>query len=94
MTTNAAIISIKIFIQKTGATKTLRLAGDMSCHEAIKEIQEKETAGAGGKDHGLFLPHNKETGKKRILVGPKQIATILWYRDRYYSRVQEEAPTY
>jgi len=72
MTTNAAIISIKIFIQKTGATKTLRLAGDMSCHEAIKEIQEKETGATSGRDHGLFLPPNKETGKKGSWLDPNK----------------------
>jgi len=64
MASNAEIIiSIKVF--RTFATKTVRLPGDTSIHEAIKEVQEKEEAGAaGGRVHGLFLPPNKETGQK------------------------------
>eukprot|EP01123_Difflugia_compressa_P001391 TRINITY_DN115_c0_g2_i1.p1 TRINITY_DN115_c0_g2~~TRINITY_DN115_c0_g2_i1.p1 ORF type:complete len:1556 (-),score=395.56 TRINITY_DN115_c0_g2_i1:1402-6069(-) len=72
MTSNAAIISIKVFIQKTGATKTLRLAGDLSCGESVKEIQDKEPGAAGGRDHGLFLPPNKETGKKGAWLDPSK----------------------
>eukprot|EP01124_Arcella_intermedia_P012007 TRINITY_DN1832_c0_g1_i1.p1 TRINITY_DN1832_c0_g1~~TRINITY_DN1832_c0_g1_i1.p1 ORF type:complete len:2470 (-),score=665.52 TRINITY_DN1832_c0_g1_i1:45-7454(-) len=72
MTTNAAILSLKVFIQKTGATKTIRLAGDMSVHEAIKEIQGKEAADMGLRDHGLFLPPNKETGKKGSWLDPSK----------------------
>jgi len=72
MTSNAAILSLKVFIQKTGATKTLRLAGDMSCGEAVKEIQEKETGAPGGRDHGLFLPPNKESGKKGAWLDPSK----------------------
>jgi talin len=48
------------------------MPGDTSIHEAIKEVQEKEAGSAGGKDHGLFLPPNKETGKKGTWLDPSK----------------------
>jgi len=50
-------------VQKTGATKVMRFASDMSVAECLKEINEKSGI-EGGADHGLYLPPNKETGKK------------------------------
>eukprot|EP01125_Pyxidicula_operculata_P006605 TRINITY_DN227_c1_g1_i1.p1 TRINITY_DN227_c1_g1~~TRINITY_DN227_c1_g1_i1.p1 ORF type:complete len:2471 (-),score=884.91 TRINITY_DN227_c1_g1_i1:132-7544(-) len=62
MANRDAILNLKVFIQKSGAAKVLRFGSDMSVAECLKEILEK--TGEGGRDHGLFLPPNKESGKK------------------------------
>lgn len=63
MANKDAILSLRIFIQQTQTTKTMRFGADMSVGEILKEIAEKDGV-EGGKDHGMFSPPNKETGKK------------------------------
>lgn len=63
MANRDAILSLRIFVQSTGATKTMRFASDMSVAEILREIADKGSV-EGGRDHGLFSPPNKETGKK------------------------------
>lgn len=63
MANRDAILSLRIFVQATGATKTMRFASDMSVAEILREIADKGSV-EGGRDHGLFSPPNKETGKK------------------------------
>lgn len=46
-------LAVKIFVQKTGATKTMQFDGGQSVGEVIREIRNK--IGEGGSDHGLFL---------------------------------------
>lgn len=57
-----AIVTLKILIQATGSVKAMRFGLDLSVGEVIKEIRLKNEI--GGKDHGLFVPGNPETGKK------------------------------
>jgi len=63
MANKDAILSLRIFVQSSNTTKTMRFGNDMSVGEMLKEIAEKGGV-EGGKDHGLFSPPNKETGKK------------------------------
>ena len=39
-----AVLNLRIFIQATGLTKTMRFSGDMSVHECCKDIKEKAAA--------------------------------------------------
>ena len=58
-------LTVKVRLPQTGATKTMRLAENMSVHEALKTVQEKTGGeGAGGKDHGLFKPLSEDSGAK------------------------------
>jgi len=57
-----AIVTLKILIQATGSVKAMRFGLDLSVGEVIKEIRLKNEL--GGKDHGLFVPGNVETGKR------------------------------
>lgn len=41
----------------------MRFGSEMSISEVLKEIRTKLDEVQGGKDHGLFLPKNEETGK-------------------------------
>lgn len=63
MATKDNIISLKVHVQKTDAFKVMRFASEMSISEVLKEIRTKLDDIQGGKDHGLFVPGNKETNK-------------------------------
>jgi len=62
MTTKDAIVTLKIDIVATNNQKAMRFGLDLSVGEVIKEIRLKNEI--GGKDHGLFMAGNLETGKK------------------------------
>jgi hypothetical protein len=51
-----SIISLKVFVQSTGLTKTMRFGWDLSVAEAIREIREKANIQQATRDHGLFCP--------------------------------------
>lgn len=56
MSTPATILTLKVYIETTAQTKTLRFSGDEAVAEIIKEIREK--TGEGGADFGIFVPAN------------------------------------
>lgn len=58
------VLSLRVHIQKTDAFKVMRFQADMLAGDVIKEIREKVDDQNGSKDHGLFMPPNKETGRK------------------------------
>jgi N-terminal or F0 domain of Talin-head FERM len=51
-------LSLKVFLETQGVTKTMRFGQQMSVAEVTKEIQER--TGTGGADHGIFVPANEE----------------------------------
>jgi len=59
MSTPATILTLKVYIETTGQTKTLRFSGDEAVAEIIKEIREKTNE--GGADFGIFVPANPVT---------------------------------
>lgn len=61
-----SILSLKVFIQTTGLTKTFRFGSEMAVAEVIREVKSKSNITTPVGDHGLFLPPNPETGKKAV----------------------------
>lgn len=58
------VLSLRVHIQKTDAFKVMRFPPDALVSDVSNEIRDKLDDQAGGKDHGLFMPPNKETGRK------------------------------
>lgn len=61
-----AIVSVKVFIQPSGATKTFRFGTEMCVGEVIREIKNKSNITQKLADHGLFMPANPHTGKRSM----------------------------
>lgn len=75
MANKDAIVTLKVLLQATGSVKAMRFGLDLSVGEVIKEIRVKNEI--GGKDHGLFVPPNPETGKKAFWLAKNR--TLRYY---------------
>ncbi len=75
MASKDATVTLKILIQATGSVKAMRLELDASISDVLKEIREKSEV--AGKDYGLFVPANIETGKKAYWLAKNR--TLRYY---------------
>lgn len=83
MANKDAIVTLKVLLQATGSVKAMRFGLDLSVGEVIKEIRVKNEI--GGKDHGLFVPPNPETGKKAFWLAKNRTL-------RYYGLINNVRP--
>ena len=56
-------MSLTLKVRAGDATKSMRFAETMSCHEACKNIQEK-LGSEGGADHAIYKPLTEDSGPK------------------------------
>lgn len=57
-------MSLTLKVRIGDATKSMRFAETMSCHEVCKNIQEKIGGEGGGADHAIYKPVTEESGPK------------------------------
>lgn len=55
-------VNVKVLLEATGVTKTMRFLLDSAVAEVIKEIRVKTEV--GGLDHGLFFAGNLQAAAK------------------------------